>query len=189
VKALELSKSTRDRLAELRALSEEAESGAKGARQALRKAVRASPREVVAEASELARQGQWGLIKTAAAGEPLREEALLVRLDLMRSEIAGPAPSPLESLLAEKVVAVWMLTELLELLSAAQLSALPKSQRVEHSFLKFYVGWQEQAHRQLLSTIKTLAQVRRLQTGIPNTQTNVQINLSATSGEQGKVPF
>ena len=31
MKALELSKSTRDRLAELRALSEEAESGAKGA--------------------------------------------------------------------------------------------------------------------------------------------------------------
>ena len=76
-----------------------------------------------------------------------------------------------------------MLTELLELLNAAQLSALPKSQRVEHSFLKFYVGWQEQAHRQLSSTIKTLAQVRRLQSRIPNSQTNVQINLSATSGE------
>jgi len=91
----------------------------------------------------------------------------------MRSEIAGPAPSPVESLLAEKVVAVWMLTELLELLNAAQLSALPKSQRVEHSFLKFYVGWQESASSRSLAAIKTLAQVRRLQSGIPNSQTNV----------------
>ena len=123
------------------------------------------------------------MIKTAAAGEPLKEEALLARLDLMRSEIAGPDPTPLEILLVEKIVAVWMLTELLELLNAAQLTALRQSQRVDHTFLKFYLGWQEQAYRQLLNSIKTLAQVRRLQSGIPNCQTNLQINLAATNGQ------
>lgn len=96
MRALELSKSAKDRLAELRALSEDAKSGDKGARRALRKAVRESPHEVVAEASDLARQGQWALIKTTAAGKPLKEEALLARLDLMRSEIAGFHPQPLE---------------------------------------------------------------------------------------------
>jgi hypothetical protein len=184
VRALELSKNAKDRLAELKALSEEAESRDKGARRALRKAVRESPREIVAEASDLARRGQWALIKTAASGEPLKEEALLARLDLMRSEIAGPDPTPLEVLLVEKIVAVWMVTELLELLNTAQLTAVPKSQRIDHKFLKFYLGWHQQAHRQLLNAIRSLTQVRRLQRSeIPNSQTNVQINLAATNGQ------
>ncbi len=182
MRALELSKNAKDRLAELKTLSEEAESGDKGARQALRKAVCESPREVVVEASDLARRGQWALIKTAASGEPLKEEALLASLELMRSEIAGPHPTPLEILLVEKIVSVWVLTESLELLNTAQLTAVPKSQRVDHKFLKFYLGWHQQAYRQLLNTMKTLAQVRRLQSGVPNCQTNnVQINLAATS--------
>jgi hypothetical protein len=108
---------------------------------------------------------------------------LLTRLDLLRVEIAGENPSALEMLLTEKIVGVWLLGELLELLNSAQLTAgVPKDKRVEHSFLKFYLGWQEQAHRRLLSTIKTLAQVRRLQSGIPGSQTNVQINLSKPDG-------
>jgi hypothetical protein len=59
----------------------------------------------------------------------------------------------------EKIVAVWMVTELLELLNTAQLTAVPKSQRVDHKFLKFYLGWHQQAHCQLLNAIKVLAQV------------------------------
>ena len=95
----------------------------------------------------------------------------------MRSEIAGLDPSPLEVLLAEKIVSVWRLSELLELLLSARLTELPKSQRMSHSFLKFYIVWQEQAHRRLLSAIRELARVRRLQCGVPGSQTNVQINL------------
>ena len=127
--------------------------------------------------------GQRFLIKTAARGDTLADEALVVRLDTMRSEIGGPDPSALELLLVEKIVSVWILTELLELLLSAQLiTALPKSQRMSHSFLKFYLGWQERAHRRLLSSIRELARVRRLQSGVPNLQTNVQINLSKPEG-------
>lgn len=178
MKALELSKDAKDRLAKLEELSDKAADGDKKARGELRRVLCASSPAVVAEASKLAKKGEWGLIKIAAAGDPLMEEALLARLDLMRSEIAGPDPSPLEVLLVEKIVAVWMLTELLELLLNAQLSASAKRERVSHSFLKFYLGWQEQAHRRLLSTVRELARVRRLQSGIPASQTNVQINLS-----------
>jgi hypothetical protein len=177
VKELELSRGVKDRLAELRTLSDRAESGDKAARRELRKAVRASSSEVVRQASELARRGQWALIKTAAAGEPLMEEALVSRLDLMRVEIAGENPSALESLLTEKVVGAWLLSELLELLNSAQLTGIPEVQRVPQSFLKFYLGWQEQAHRRFLSAIRELARVRRLQSGVPSSQTNVQINL------------
>jgi hypothetical protein len=177
VKDLELSKDAKDRLAKLKELSDRAADGDKKARGELRRLLRESGPEVVREASELARIGQCALIKTAAGGEALAEEALGIRLGMMRSEIAGPDPSPLEVLLAEKIVSVWILTELLDLLLSAQLTDLPKSQRMSHSFLKFYLGWQEQAHRRLLSTIRELARVRRLQSGVPSSQTNVQINL------------
>ncbi len=179
MKELELSKDAKDRLAKLEELSDKAANGDKKARGELRWVLRESGPEVVREASELARKGQWALIKTAAGGKALAEEALTLRLDTMRSEIAGLDPSPLEVLLAEKIVSVWILAEALEMLLSAQLTALPKSQRMSHSFLKFYLGWQEQAHRRLLSAIRELARVRRLQSGVPSSQTtNVQINLS-----------
>jgi len=183
VRALELSKEAKDRLAKLKELSDRVADGDKKARGELRRLLRESGPEVVREASELARIGQQALIKTATRGRTLREEALVVRLDMMRSEIAGPDPSPLEILLVEKIVSVWMLTELLDLLLSAQLIVeLPKKQRMSHSFLKFYLGWQERAHRRLLSSIRELARVRRLQSGVPNSQTNVQINLSKPEG-------
>ena len=106
MKALELSKDAKDRVAKLEELSDQAADGGKEARKELRRVLCASSPAVVAEASKLAKKGEWGLIKTAAAGDPLMEEALLARLDLMRSEIAGPDPSPLEVLLVEKIVAV-----------------------------------------------------------------------------------
>ena len=178
-----LSKLTKSRLGKLEELSDRVANGDKKARGELRQALRESGPEVVREASELARIGQSALIRTAAGSEALREEALFIRLDLMRSEIAGPDPSPLEVLLTEKIVSVWILTEVLDLFLNTQLmTELPKGQRLSHSCLKFYRGWQEQAHRRLLSAIRELARVRRLQSGVPNSQTNVQINLSKPEG-------
>ena len=182
MKDLELSKDAKERLAKLEELSDRAANGDKGVCGELRRLLRESGPEVVREASELARKGQWCLIKTAACGDTLAEEALVIRFDTMRSEIGGPDPSPLELLLVEKIVSAWMLTELLELFLNAQLTALPKSQRMPHSVLKFYRGWQERAHRRLLSSIRELARVRRLQSRVPNSQTNVQINLSKPEG-------
>ena len=78
--ALELSKDARNRLTELRTLSDKAEAGDKGARKELRRMVRASSAEVVAEASDIARRGQRMLIETISAGEPLMEEALQERM-------------------------------------------------------------------------------------------------------------
>ena len=183
MKDLELSKEAKDRLARLEELSDRAADDDKKVRGELRRLLRESGPEVVREASEIARIGQQSLIKTAAGGEVLAEEALVIRLATMRSEIAGPHPSPLEVLLVEKIVSVWILSEVLELLLSAQLTTeLPKSQRMSHSFLKFYLGWQEQAHRRLLSSIRELARVRRLQSGAPSSQTNVQINLSKPEG-------
>ncbi len=178
--ALELSKDAKERLKTLQALSEKVEEGDKSARRELRKAVRESSPEIICRASDISRRGQWALIRTASANDPLTEEALLARVDLIRVDIAGPDPSPLEVLLTERICALWILIEVLELLMSAQLSpSKSRDHLVPTSYLQHILKWQESASRRFLATVKTLAQVRRLQSGIPNSQTNVQINLAA----------
>ena len=68
MKALELSKDAKDRLAKLEELSDKAADGDKKARGELRRVLCASSPAVVAEASKLTKKGEWGLIKIAAAG-------------------------------------------------------------------------------------------------------------------------
>ena len=117
---LELSKETRDRMAELRTLSDRAEAGDKEARRKLRLKVRASSAEVVGRASDVGRRAGRVLARSSAGGDPLAEEALCAKLDLMRAEIAGEDPTPLEVLLTERVVCLWVFTTLLEILLAGQ---------------------------------------------------------------------
>ncbi len=161
---LELWDETKARLRELRALSRRAEAGERGARRELRRAVRDSAPEVIARASDIAKKGHKMLIRTAAAGDPLMEEALAVRLDDMRAELAGESATPLEALLIERVGSLWLLVELLEALTSAQLQTGEhmKDKRVSLSFLRSVLKWQEGAHRRYLSAIRELARVRKL---------------------------
>jgi hypothetical protein len=181
VKALELPKDVKERLEELRALSKKAEAGEKGARKELKQALRESSPSVIARASDIGRKAQHLLINTAAGGEPLAEYALSARLDMMRADVAGENPTPLEVLLTERVVSCWMVVELFDVLMSAQLAKNTDSKcRIPFSTLKHYLRWQEVANRRYLAAIKALAQVRRLQSGIPSTQTNVQINVDGS---------
>jgi hypothetical protein len=182
---LELSKDMKNRLAELRALSDQAEGGDPEARRELRKAVRESSPEVVARASDFAKRAQRILIETAAAGEPLMEEAFSARLDLMRAEVAGENPTALEVLLTERVVSSWLLLVLLEGLMSAQLKCDSGLKRPPVSYLKFILGWIESTHRRYLSAIRELARVRKLQSNVPRIQYNTQVNLSS-DGSTGK---
>src|SRR5918994_211001 len=175
---LELPKDAKDRLGELRTLSERIEDGDKNARKELRKALRESAPEVISRASDIGRRGRWALIGTVAANDPLTEEALVARLDLMRAEVAGHDPSPLEVLLTERICSLWLLIEVLECLVSVQLSSdLPRERRSGMSFLRDILKWQESASRRYLAALKTLAQVRKLQSNTPGIQYNTQINL------------
>jgi hypothetical protein len=121
-KVPELSEEVRRRLGELQALADKAEAGDKEARRKLRVAVRESSPEVIARASDFRRGAERLLIRTISAGNPLKEEALEVRLSHMRAEIAGANPTPLEVLLTERVVASWLLVEILEALVSLELT-------------------------------------------------------------------
>lgn len=96
---------------------------------------------------------------------------------MLREEVGGKDPTPLEVLLVERVVACWILVELFEVLMAAQL-ALDGEHRVPISSLKHMGKWQESANRRYLASIRELARLRKLQTNTPHVQVNAQINVS-----------
>jgi hypothetical protein len=77
------------------------------------------------------------------------------------------------------VVSCWLLVELLEALTSAQLQRGEhmKAKRVPDSFLKFILKWQESAQRRYLSAIRELTRIRKMQSGTPGVQYNTQLNL------------
>ena len=179
--ALELSEDARARIAELRALSEKVEAGDKEARKELRRLVRASSPEVIGRASDIGRRAGRVLVYTAAGGDPLTEEALYAKLDAMRMEIAGENPTPLEVLLTERVVSLWMLTALLEVLVSAQYQKRlgDGAKRISPSYIVQQSRILDSATRRYLAAIRELARVRKLQATAPPVQVNTQVNILA----------
>jgi hypothetical protein len=177
--ALELSEETRGRLAELRAVSEKAEAGDREARKELRRLVRDSSAEVIAEASDFGRRAEQTLARTAAGGDPLTEEALYAKLDLMRREIAGEDPTPLEVLLTERVVSLWMFTTLLEALMATQYRRNVDDglKRSSPSYILQQSRILDVATRRYLAAIRELARLRKLEATAPPLQVNTQVNV------------
>jgi hypothetical protein len=171
-----MSEDARDRLTELKVLSEKAEGGDKEARRELRRLLRVSSPEVIAEASGIARRAEWMLVKTISAGKPLMEEALEERMHQMRLEIAGENPTPLEVLLTERVVSGWLLVETLEGLIAAQYQRDVKAHRVAPTYVIQQSRILESATRRYLAAIRELATVRKLRMGAP-VQVNTQVNV------------
>jgi hypothetical protein len=108
---------------------------------------------------DMSRAAQRKLIKLFTQKDLVLREAFLARLRLLREELAGPTPTPLERLLAERIVACLLHLEYLE---------LNYSNRVEEGNVKemktylLYEGCLNRAHHRLLAAIKTLALVRKL---------------------------
>jgi hypothetical protein len=171
----------RESLEELRALSQKAEGGGDEgaeARKELRCKLREASPAVITRASDLGRKSQHLLIETASGGDPLTELALSGRLDMMREEIAGENPTPLEVLLTERVVSCWLLVELFDRLMAGQLwKETPKEQRVTERALRYYLRWQESANSRFLAAVRELARVRKLEATAPPVQVNTQVNV------------
>ena len=119
------------------------------------------------------------LVKTISGGDPLLQEALQARLRHMRQEVAGDNPSPLEAMLADRVVAGWLLVEVLEALVSAQYTRnLPDgAHRATPSYLLQQSKILESATRRHMQAINTLARVRKLQANTPGVQFNTQINV------------
>ena len=114
----------------------------------------------------------------------MTEEALHAKLDLMRAEIAGEDPTPLEVLLTERVVALWMFTSLLETLLATQYrkNVGDGRERLSPSYLIQQSRILESATRRYLAAIRELARVRKLLARVP------AATGSSRQGARGGVP-
>ena len=86
----------------------------------------------------------------------LAKEAISRTLQLMREELAGVDPTPLERLLTERVVATWLQLQFFEQLYFQNVGKLSFAQA------EYYHKYVDRAHKRHLSAIRTLAQVRKL---------------------------
>jgi hypothetical protein len=103
---------------------------------------------------DLASQARAAWVKLAAGSNGLMAECVEQKAAELRREVAGDSPSPLEQLLADRVVVCWLQTSFYDGViaqtsesSSARLGELQK----QH----------QNAHRRFLTAIKTLARVRK----------------------------
>ena len=157
----------------LKTLTKRVEEGEEGAMPALREILDENP-DLAWRLADFARAAEDVLIgKLTKGGEhPITEEALRRQLAAMREEVAGEDPSPLEKLLAERVVATWIQVQIFESFCASDLRQAYTRQADYHQRCL------DRAHRRHLSAIKTLAQIRKLG---PTVQVNIaeqQVNVA-----------
>jgi hypothetical protein len=159
-------------LDELRDILEDAHDGDQKALSRVREILKELPRMANIFA-DLAREAERAVIKRVSGADPIIEEALPIKLKAMRGELCGQCPSPLERLLAERIVACWLQLQYAEIVYAQNLGKLSIPQSEYHQRRL------DKLHRRYLSSIKSLAQIRKIG---PTVQINIaekQINTSS----------
>jgi hypothetical protein len=155
-------------------LTKKAEKGEKGAMPALRALLDEHP-DLAWQLGDFARMAEKVLLRELCKDQEDSgtEEGMRRQFAAMREEIAGEDPSPLERLLAERVVATWIQVQILEGMWARRLrKSAPK--QGEH-----YQRQLDRAHRRYLSSIKTLAQIRKLGPAVQINIAEQQINTAS----------
>jgi hypothetical protein len=122
----------------------------------LRRLLDASP-EFWRGYGNLASQVRASWVQLAAGPNLLLAESLMRKAEELRTEVAGASPSPLEQLLAERVVACWLQVSFYDGQVAQTREYTPaKAQILQNQ--------RDAAQRNYLAAIKTLATVRKLLT-------------------------
>jgi hypothetical protein len=159
---------------DLQALLDRAQAGDASTLPALRELLR-DPGKVDRLGGDLARQAERSLINAVAGKNLLFREALVRKLELLRADLGGTQPTPLERLLVSRVVACWLQVQIADA-QYAQADNLTVAQG------DYYQRRQDRAHRRFLSAVRTLALVRRLALPVLLQQINVaaqqQVNVS-----------
>jgi hypothetical protein len=159
----------RELLKELRGAVKDAREGDEEALSRVRRVLKEAP-DLGRIFRDLSTQAEQSLIERITASDPLSREMLPPQLDAMRSELAGPEPSMLERLLSERIVACWLQLQYAEVLYAQNLGKLSITQS------EYQQRRLDRFHRRYLSSIKSLAQIRKMG---PTVQINIaeqQIN-------------
>jgi hypothetical protein len=123
---------------------------------------------------DLARQAQLTLLSKFSGKNLLYKESLTRKLELLRAELSGPSPTPLERLLVDRVVTCWLHLHHLEMIYAQK-----ESMTLELG--SYYQRCISSAQKRYLAAIKTLALVRKM--AVPVLQVNIarkQVNVAGT---------
>lgn len=118
-------------------------------------------------------------MKKAGCQQGKTADALRAELKRFADGLAGPSPTPLERTLADTAALSWFALRTFE---AQYLASLNDSTGITLSQSEHHQRRIDRAHRRLLTTIRTLATVRRL--GVPAIQVNVasqQVNLAGST--------
>jgi len=140
----------------------------------IRKILKESP-ELAWRIMDYGKLAEWHFVERLTQDKDLGSKELLKRqLAAMREEIAGENPSPLERLLAERVVATWLQIQLFEGLYA---TSMYKSMSVNQG--SYQQKRLDRAHRNHLSAIRTLAQIRKVGPAVQINIAEKQINTAS----------
>jgi hypothetical protein len=104
----------------------------------------------------IARQATAHLIERAAGGDPVWEEALVLRTNAVRDDLLGPTWTILEEAIVRRVVNGWLTVHHLEL----ELAVRPPADLRAREHLDRAVS---RAQKRMTSAVVELARVRRLQ--------------------------
>jgi hypothetical protein len=164
-------KARRDTLGRLHELVKKAEKGDKKSVPEIREILQESP-ELVWRLMDFAKIAEWHFIERMTKDKDFASKEVLQRqLAAMREEIAGESPSPLERLLAERIVLTWLQIQLFEGLYAGNMF---KSMTIPQA--NYHQKRLDQTYRRHLSAIRTLTQIRKLGPAVQINIAEKQIN-------------
>ncbi len=105
------------------------------------------------------------MVKSYPDTKKAEREALVQNIKRVAADLAGPDPTPLERLLAERAAVCWAEVNGLELCIAAGQCSTPGSNG------SYWIKRIDSANRRYLAALRTLAVVRKL--GVPGLQVNI----------------
>jgi hypothetical protein len=168
-------------LADLKALRDRARSGDKSALPAVRAALDAlGDSGIRAFGGDIALRVKLQMVGSVAGNDLGARDAMMRMLDSVEDELAGPNPSPLVELLAERCTIAWFAAHHADRLFFSQTC-------VNYPAAKHFARIQESANKRFLTTCKSLALVRNL--AQPTVQINLgrkQVNIAGRSGRRRK---
>ena len=163
----------RDTAGRLSDLFKKAEKGNEKAVPEIRKILRESP-DLAWRFMNFATLAERRFIENMTKEKDLASrETMEFQLAAMRQEVAGANPSPLERLLAERIVLTWLQIQLFEGLYA---SSMFKSMTLVQG--SYYQKRLDSVCKRHLSAIRTLAQIRKLGPAVQINIAEKQINTS-----------
>jgi hypothetical protein len=121
----------------------------------LRKVLDEHP-EIVSQYGSLTLQVQDNWLQLIAGADLLLSETMRRHLDGMRTELAGPNPSPLDRLLVDRILACHVQVLYFEAMETSD----PTAENMR--LARYRMDRRDQGHRQFLSAVKMLATVRNL---------------------------